>query len=210
MTTDVTCCCGTDSIQKAAQAMKNQNCGSIPVCDNKRVIGMITDRDIVLKAVARGKIDTRVEDCMTNTVVTATPDMDAHEAADLMAQHQIRRLPIVNAQGELCGIVSIGDLATVDIHINEAAMPSAKFRLARKHKIVSYIDTLSMEGLRPLFCWPEWPKIQKGCPRKVQPFCVCYSISVEPSANFCCAYATSLRVMLPPMEPFSNDETNPQ
>jgi CBS domain-containing protein len=120
MTTDVQCCCGTDSIQKAAQAMKNYNCGSIPVCDNKKVIGLITDRDIVLKAVAKGKHDVRIEDCMTNNVVTASPDMDAHEAADLMARHQIRRLPIVNAQNELCGIVSIGDLATVDIHINEA------------------------------------------------------------------------------------------
>lgn len=120
MTTNVECCCGTDSIQKAAQAMKNYNCGSIPVCDNKKVIGVVTDRDIVLKAVAKGKMDCRVEECMTNQVVTATPETDAHEAADLMAQHQIRRLPVVNTSGELCGIVSIGDLATVDIHINEA------------------------------------------------------------------------------------------
>ncbi|EPZ45059.1 CBS domain-containing protein [Alicyclobacillus acidoterrestris] len=120
MTTNVQCCCGTDSIQKAAQAMKNYNCGSVPVCDNKKVIGVITDRDIVLKAVARGKADVRVEDCMSNKVVTCTPDTDAHEAADLMARHQIRRLPVVNASGELCGILAIGDLATVDIHINEA------------------------------------------------------------------------------------------
>lgn len=120
MTTDVQCCCGTDSIQKAAQAMKNYNCGSVPVCDNKKVIGVITDRDIVLKGVAQGKANCRVEECMSNKVVTSSPDTDAHEAADLMAQHQIRRLPIVNASGELCGIVSIGDLATVDIHINEA------------------------------------------------------------------------------------------
>lgn len=120
MTTNVQCCCGTDSIQKAAQSMKNYNCGSVPVCDNKKVVGVITDRDIVLKAVAKGKTDCRVEECMSNQVVTATPDTDAHDAADLMARHQIRRLPVVNAQQELCGIVAIGDLATVDIHINEA------------------------------------------------------------------------------------------
>ncbi|WAH38194.1 CBS domain-containing protein [Alicyclobacillus dauci] len=120
MTTNVQCCCGTDSIQKAAQAMKNYNCGLIPVCENKKVIGTITDRDIVLKAVAQGKSDARVEHCMSNTVVTATPDTDVHEAADIMAKHQIRRLPVVNSSGELCGIVAIGDLATVDIHVNEA------------------------------------------------------------------------------------------
>lgn len=120
MTTNVQCCSGTDSIQKAAQTMQNHNCGSVPVCDNKKVIGVITDRDIVLKGVAKGKFDCRIEDCMSNQVVTATPDTDVHEAADMMAKHQIRRLPIVNASGELCGIVAIGDLATVDIHINEA------------------------------------------------------------------------------------------
>ncbi|MFB5188909.1 CBS domain-containing protein [Alicyclobacillus fastidiosus] len=120
MTTNVQCCCGTDSIQKAAQAMKTHNCGSVPVCDNKKVIGVVTDRDIVLKAVARGKADVRVEECMSNNIVTCTPDTDAHEAAELMARHQIRRLPVVNASGELCGILAIGDLATVDIHMNEA------------------------------------------------------------------------------------------
>lgn len=120
MTTNVQCCNGTDSIQKAAQTMENYNCGSVPVCENKKVIGVITDRDIVLKAVAKGKTNCRVEDCMSNQVVTSTPDADAHDAANLMAQHQIRRLPIVSTSGELCGILAIGDLATVDIHINEA------------------------------------------------------------------------------------------
>ncbi|WP_304457750.1 CBS domain-containing protein [Alicyclobacillus sendaiensis] len=126
MTTDVACCSATDSIQKAAQAMKRENCGSIPVCENRRVVGIVTDRDIVLKAVAQGKCDARVEDCMTKAVVTGRPDMDAHEAADLMAQHQIRRLPIVDERGDLCGILSIGDLATVDIHVNEAGAALSK------------------------------------------------------------------------------------
>jgi len=106
--------------------MKRENCGSIPVCENRRVVGIVTDRDIVLKAVAQGKCDARVEDCMTKAVVTGRPDMDAHEAADLMAQHQIRRLPIVDERGDLCGILSIGDLATVDIHVNEAGAALSK------------------------------------------------------------------------------------
>ncbi|MBX6353884.1 MAG: CBS domain-containing protein [Thermoflavifilum sp.] len=122
MTASVQYCQPTDTLQKAAQMMQSINCGSVPVCDaNKKVVGIITDRDIVLKAVAKGSApNTQVKDCMSAPVVTCTPDTDAHEAADLMAQHKIRRLPVVDAAGKLCGICAIGDLATVDIHINEA------------------------------------------------------------------------------------------
>lgn len=120
MTTNVKCCQPTETIQDAAKIMANQNCGSVPVCDNNKVIGMITDRDIAVNAVAKGNNSATVRDCMSTNVVTCTADTDAHEAANLMARHQIRRLPVVNAQGELCGICAIGDLATVDIHINEA------------------------------------------------------------------------------------------
>lgn len=121
MTSDVTCCQPTDTLQKAAQSMASLNVGSIPVCQNNKVIGIITDRDICCKAVAAGKSHTTpVRDCMSQKVVTCTPDTDAHEAADLMATHQIRRLPVCDASGNIVGILSIGDLATVDIHINEA------------------------------------------------------------------------------------------
>ncbi|MCL6446428.1 MAG: CBS domain-containing protein [Alicyclobacillus sp.] len=120
MTSDVSCCQPTDSIQRAAQIMQSVNCGSVPVCQNNRVVGMVTDRDIVLKAVAAGKMNCTVQECMSTKVVTCTPDTDAHEAADLMARHQIRRLPVVDASGNICGICSIGDLATVNIHVNEA------------------------------------------------------------------------------------------
>jgi CBS domain-containing protein len=122
MTTNVQCCQPTDTIQQAARMMQSVNCGSVPVCDaNKKVVGIITDRDIVLKAVAKGSApSTQIKDCMSGPVVTCNPDTDAHEAADLMAQHKIRRLPVVDATGKLCGICAIGDLATVDIHINEA------------------------------------------------------------------------------------------
>lgn len=120
MTKDVSCIQPNDSIQQAAQAMKSVNCGSIPVCENNKVIGMVTDRDIVLRCVAEGKTNATVSDCMSTTVVTCTPETDAHEAADLMAQHKIRRLPVVDNNGNICGICSIGDLATVNIHVNEA------------------------------------------------------------------------------------------
>jgi CBS domain-containing protein len=121
MTTNVEYVQSSDTVQKAAQIMQQQNCGSVPVCETRKVIGIITDRDIALNCVAKGSDSSaKVHDCMTPTVVTCTPDTDAHEAADLMSAHQIRRLPVCDASGNLVGICAIGDLATVDIHINEA------------------------------------------------------------------------------------------
>ncbi|QSO52307.1 CBS domain-containing protein [Alicyclobacillus curvatus] len=121
MTQDVSCVQPSDSIQQAAQIMQSRNVGSVPVCEGKKVVGMITDRDITLNAVAKGKAsETKVQECMTSEVVSCRPDTDAHEAADLMARHQIRRLPVCDEAGNLAGICAIGDLATVDIHINEA------------------------------------------------------------------------------------------
>lgn len=120
MTKDVQCVSPSDSIQKAAQVMQSVNCGCVPVCESKKVTGVVTDRDIVLKCVAKGQTTGQVSDCMSNQVITATPDTDVHEAADMMSQHQIRRLPVCDAQGQLVGICAIGDVATIDIHINEA------------------------------------------------------------------------------------------
>ena len=127
MTSDVSCCQSGDSIQEAARVMQSLNVGSVPVCDNKKVVGIITDRDIAVQAVANGRPPTTaVTDCMSKKIVSCTPDTDAHEAADLMSQHQIRRLPVVSTTGELVGICSIGDLATIDIHVNEAGNALSK------------------------------------------------------------------------------------
>jgi CBS domain-containing protein len=103
-----------------AKQMKELDVGSIPVCDdNKHVLGIVTDRDIILRSVSQGNLKTSAQDIMSPNLVYATPDMDAHEAANIMAENQIRRLPVID-KGKLVGIVSIGDLATVDIYINEA------------------------------------------------------------------------------------------
>lgn len=120
MTKDVECLSPSDSVQRAAQIMESVNCGCVPVCESNKVQGVITDRDIVLRSVAKGNGNATVQDCMSRKVVAATPDMDVHEAADMMSQHQIRRLPVCDAQGNLVGICAIGDMATIDIHINEA------------------------------------------------------------------------------------------
>ena len=100
-----------DSIQNAACIMRDEDAGAVPVVDNGRAIGIVTDRDIVVRVVAEGgQLSRPVRDIVTGTLVSATPDMSTREAAELMSEHQIRRLPVVENE-RLVGIVSIGDLA---------------------------------------------------------------------------------------------------
>jgi CBS domain-containing protein len=102
-------------IQQAAQKMKSLDVGSLPVCDGQRLVGMITDRDIVVRAVAEG--DGRqvnqftVQDVMTGKVVYCYEDDDIDEAARIMSEEQIRRLPVLNRDKRLVGIVALGDVA---------------------------------------------------------------------------------------------------
>lgn len=120
MTTDVFFASPDTPISQIAGKMRDLDVGSIPVCDNSRhALGIVTDRDIVLRGVASGNINMNAQDIMSGQLVYATPDMHPHKAADLMAQNQIRRLPVVD-NGQLVGIVAIGDLANIDIYENEA------------------------------------------------------------------------------------------
>lgn len=101
-----------DTVEHAAYLMKEYNIGSIPVCEGEKVIGIITDRDIALRSVAEGENFTKqkVREVMTSNPVLGTPDMDIQDAARLMSERQIRRLPIVQ-NGNLVGIVALGDIA---------------------------------------------------------------------------------------------------
>ena len=100
-----------DSIQNAACIMRDEDAGAVPVVDNGRAVGIVTDRDIVVRVVAEGgQLSRPVRDIVTGSLVSATPDMSTREAAALMSEHQIRRLPVVE-NDMLVGIVSIGDLA---------------------------------------------------------------------------------------------------
>jgi len=100
------------TIQDAAKKMKAGNFGMLPVHENDRMIGSISDRDIVIRAVAEGKpSSTKVRDVMTKGIVWAFEDSSLAEGVRLMSQHQVRRLPIVNSQKRLVGIVAIGDVA---------------------------------------------------------------------------------------------------
>ncbi|WP_346897504.1 CBS domain-containing protein [Clostridium sp. UBA7503] len=112
MSKDVACLTPEDSIEKAAQLMKQYNVGSIPVCSNKMINGIVTDRDIALRSVASGQdsTQTKVRNIMTSNPTVGTPEMDVHDAAEIMSREQIRRLPIVE-NNSLVGIVSLGDIS---------------------------------------------------------------------------------------------------
>lgn len=101
------------TLQEAAQKMQRFDIGPLPVCDGDRLIGMLTDRDITVRAVAEGcdPKTTRVREAMTPDIAYCFEDQDVHEAAQVMEQYQIRRLPILNRNKRLVGLVSLGDLA---------------------------------------------------------------------------------------------------
>ena len=100
------------TIREAAQQMLKGNFGMLPVGENDRMIGAISDRDIVLRAVAEGlDSSTKVRDVMSDGVVWAYETDSVSVAAQRMSEHQVRRLPIVNAEKRLVGIVALGDFA---------------------------------------------------------------------------------------------------
>ena len=100
---------------EAARIMKSQDVGPVPVCEGWRLVGVVTDRDIVLRVVAEGKDpqSTRVADIASQDLVTIDPQQNLDEALRLMAQHQVRRLPVVEEDGKLVGIVAQADVAEV-------------------------------------------------------------------------------------------------
>ena len=101
----------SDSIRDAAVIMRDEDTGAVPVVEDGRVVGMITDRDIVIRAIADGDYDATIDDIVTDDVITTTPEMATSDAAALMSEHQIRRLPVCDKDGNLVGILSLGDLA---------------------------------------------------------------------------------------------------
>jgi len=123
MTRGVECVSPSATLQDAACKMKQLDVGPLPVCgDNDRLVGMLTDRDITVRAVAEG-LDPRkaqVRDVMTPNIIYCFEDQDVDEAARLMKDNQIRRLVVLNQDKRLTGIVSLGDLA-VDTRDNYLA-----------------------------------------------------------------------------------------
>jgi CBS domain-containing protein len=93
-----------DTIQNAARIMRDEDTGVVPVVDKGRAVGVVTDRDIVIRAVADGELNRPIGSIVSGDVITARPDMSTKEAAQLMSDHQVRRLPVVE-NDRLVGIV---------------------------------------------------------------------------------------------------------
>ncbi len=117
MTTDFCCANPSDSLNKLAAEMKRHNVGIMPVCEQGNLVGVITDRDIVIECVAGGTdpSECKAGSFMTKDLVLGNPEMDVVEAARLMGREQVKRLPVVE-RGRLVGMVALGDLA---IHCND-------------------------------------------------------------------------------------------
>ena len=112
MTRDVQTIRPDQTAREAASFMLSADAGSIPVAEGNRLLGMITDRDIAVRGVAKGNgPETPVRELMTNDIICARESDDVEDVATRMSQAQVRRLPVLDDQERLCGIVSLGDLA---------------------------------------------------------------------------------------------------
>jgi CBS domain-containing protein len=120
MTRDVSSCRSDETANRAAQLMWEGDCGAIPVVDaEERPIGMITDRDICMAAYTQGRVlsDIRVHDVMSRGVLACGADDSLTEAETAMGQKRVHRLPVVDAQGRLVGILSLNDLARRSVQV---------------------------------------------------------------------------------------------
>jgi CBS domain-containing protein len=123
MSTDVQAIEPQETLQRAAQLMKELDVGSLPVCEGERLLGMVTDRDIAVRGVAAGlgPSDACVSDVMSDEPVVCRGNEDAQDVLQLMGDRQVRRLPVVDDQQKLIGIVAMSDLARRQSgHIDEA------------------------------------------------------------------------------------------
>ena len=134
MTKKPVCCLPTDVISKVAQQMKKEDVGSIPVVDSdkkKKLIGIVTDRDLAMQVLAKGRDpkSTTVADVMTGKVFTCFADDDIQKAVATMSKHQLRRIPVVDKDLKIIGIISQADVAT---RVNK-----------RKKKLASMVKKIS-------------------------------------------------------------------
>jgi CBS domain-containing protein len=131
MTRDVRTIAPKESIQRAAQMMDELNVGVLPVCDGQKLVGMITDRDITVRAISAGEDPkvAKVENFMSSDVRWCFDDQPLDEVMQQMGEVQIRRVPVVNHDKKLVGIVALGDIATkigtdVEDTLQEISSPS--------------------------------------------------------------------------------------
>lgn len=120
MTTNVDSCSPESTCKEVAMKMKELDVGAVPICDNEKLVGIVTDRDLVIKGFVNDLTsDSTISELVSDNVVKGSKEMSVEEAVRLMSQHQIRRLPIVE-DDKLVGIVSLGDLAVNNQWTDEA------------------------------------------------------------------------------------------
>ena len=117
MTKNPVCCLPNDMVAKVAQLMKRKDIGPVPIIENeqtKKLVGIVTDRDLALKIVAEGRDAkfTKAEEVMTRKVVTCRGEDDVQKALDAMSEHQLRRIPVVDNDNRIVGIIAQADVAT--------------------------------------------------------------------------------------------------
>lgn len=113
MTANPACCTPDTPLGQVAKLMVDNDCGEIPVVENKIPVGVVTDRDIVCRTIANNinPLELTAADCMSTPIVTVTPDMSVEECCRIMEEKRIRRVPVVDASGACCGIVALADIA---------------------------------------------------------------------------------------------------
>jgi CBS domain-containing protein len=139
MTKKPVCCLPDENVAKAAQLMKREGVGSIPIIEaekTKKLVGMLTDRDLALKIIAdeRNPQSTKVEELMSRKVVTCRKDDDLQKAVDLMAKNQLRRIPVVDSNNGIIGIISQADVARCFEHPKKTAAMIKKISKPNKKK----------------------------------------------------------------------------
>jgi len=133
MTKDPSCCLPADTVFEVAQLMKSEDVGSIPIVSDKqtnKLEGIVTDRDLAIKVVAEGRDprNTPVREVMTTDLVTCNADDNIDDTLNLMEEHQVRRIPIVDGDGRLAGIIAQADVAT---------------RMEEPHKTAEMVEEIS-------------------------------------------------------------------
>jgi CBS domain-containing protein len=141
MTEDPACCTPEDTVQDAARLMVEADCGCVPVVDDPRerhLVGVVTDRDIAARAVARGSgPETRVREVMSSDPECCTPDSDVHEVERIMADRQVRRVPVVDGDGCCVGMVAQADLARAEGAVDD-------------HQVRRIVERISEPGPRAM------------------------------------------------------------
>ena len=143
MTKNPQCCVPSDAAPRAAGIMRDEDTGVVPVIDNEqslKIVGVVTDRDLCMNVVAEGRdpATVAVETCMTKVVVTCSPNDSVAKATELMKDNQIRRVPVVDEQGRLQGIVAMADL-----------VGRAELKTAETHELLKHVSAVTPAPSKP-------------------------------------------------------------